>query len=413
MFSKEEQEILNFFKEKRNDFPILNQKINNNQLIYADNGATTQKPQIMIDNLVEYYSKYNSNIHRSAHTLAQKSDELYENTREKVAKLINSNSNEIVFTKGTTNSLNMVCFGLIHILEENHNIVVSEVEHHANLVNWQEIAQKTGCELRFIKVDEDFRLDLNHAKELIDENTQIVSINHISNLTGSINDVKQIGEICKEINSIFILDGAQSVPHIKIDVKELNCDFLAFSSHKMCGPTGVGILYGKTEKLELLEPIEFGGDMIDEVNYEKTTYNSLPHRLEAGTPNIADVIAFGQSVDYLLEIGLEKIEKHEEILTKYFLEKSQELNKFELLGSKNSDNRSAIFSFNIKGLDSQDVGFLMDSKGIAIRTGHHCVQPFHKKQEILGTARVSLYFYNTIEEIDTIIQELKEIEKTF
>lgn len=397
----------------RKDFPILTEKVNGHNLVYVDNGATTQKPKVVIDSLVEFYTKYNSNVHRGIHTLSEISTTKYENVRGKVAKFINCSENEIVFTKGTTDSLNLVSFGLAHTLKKGDEIVISEMEHHANFVPWQEVAKRTGAVLKFIPLKSDFTLDMDMAKKLITNKTKIVSITHISNVLGTINPIKKIGDMAHLKGAIFIVDGAQSVPHMRIDVKKLNCDFFAFSSHKMCGPTGVGVLYGKSELLDKLNPIYYGGDMIYEVGFDKTTYAKGPIKFEAGTPNIADVIAFGAAIDYLSKIGMDEIESYEKELTKYFLEKIKDIQDLKLYGSKKVFNRSAVFSFNVEGVHSHDVSSILDSYGIAIRGGHHCAMPLMKILDTCATSRISLYFYNTKAEIDYIIKCLNKVKSEF
>lgn len=397
----------------RKDFPILKEKVNGHKLVYVDNSATTQKPKIVIDSLVEYYTKYNSNVHRGIHTLSEKATSEYENVRNKVAKFINCSENEIVFTKGTTDSLNLVAFGLAHLLKKGDEIVISQMEHHANFVPWQEVAKRTGAILKFIPIKSDFTLDLDSAKKLITSKTKIVSVTHISNVLGTINPIKKIADIAHSKNAIFIVDGAQSIPHMKIDVKKLGCDFFAFSSHKMCGPTGVGVLYGKYELLEKMNPIYFGGDMIYEVEFNKSTYAKAPIKFEAGTPNISDVIAFGSAINYLESIGMKNIEEYEKELTNYFLEKVKSVEGFELFGSSKVSNRCSVFSFNIKGVHSHDVSSILDNYGIAIRGGHHCAMPLMKILNTCATSRISLYFYNTKSEIDYIIKCLKKVESEF
>ncbi len=401
------------FEKIRKDFPILKEKVNNKKLVYVDNGATTQKPKTVIDKLVEFYSKYNSNIHRGLHTLSEKATDEYENVRDKVANFINCEKEEVVFTSGTTQGMNMIAFGLIHKIEKGDEILLTQMEHHANLVPWQEVAKKKGAKLKFIPITKDYTLDLSEAKKLINKKTKIISMPHISNVLGTINPVSQIAKIAHQNNAIVIVDGAQSVPHMKTDVKKLGIDFLVFSGHKMCAPTGVGILYGKKEMLERLSPITFGGDMIYEVEYEKSTYNKVPYRLEAGTPNIADVIAFGTAIDYLENIKMEDIKEYEKELTKYFLTKIKEIKNFKLYGPISSQSRAAVFSFTIKNIHSHDIGTILDSYGIATRGGHHCAMPLTSLLQVPSTSRISLYFYNTFKEIDYIIKSLKKVEKEY
>lgn len=413
MFNKEELELIDFFKEKRKDFPILKQKVHGKKLVYVDNGATTQKPKVMLEAINDFYLNYNSNIHRSAHNLAEKADINFENSRKKVANFINANYNEIVFTSGTTDSLNKIVFGLETQIKKGDEIILSIMEHHANLVPWQELAKKTGAVLKFVHLTSSFRLDMDEFERLVSSKTKVVAIAHVSNVLGTVNPINKISKLTKKVGAFFIVDAAQSIPHMKIDVKKIDCDFLSFSAHKMCGPTGVGVIYGKYSSLEKLDPIAFGGDMIDEVAFESSTYAGIPYRFEAGTPNIEGVIAFGAVIDYLQEIGMDRIQKYEELLTKYFLEKVKEVPNFLLLGSKSLKNRAAVFSFNIEGVHSHDISTILDKEGIAVRGGHHCAMPLHDKYEFSASSRISFYFYNTIGEVDFIISVLKKIEEKF
>ncbi|MCA9497455.1 MAG: SufS family cysteine desulfurase [Nanoarchaeota archaeon] len=413
MFNREELELIDYFKEKRKNFPILKQKVHGKKLVYVDNGATTQKPKVMLEAINDFYLNYNSNIHRSAHNLAEKADINFEATRQKVANLINANSNEIVFTSGTTDSLNKIVFGLEVQIKKGDEIILSVMEHHANLVPWQELAKKTGAVLKFVHLTSSFSLDMDELERLVSSKTKVVAIAHVSNVLGTVNPIKKISKLVKKVGAFFVVDAAQSLPHMKIDVKKIDCDFLSFSAHKMCGPTGVGVIYGKYSSLEKLNPIVFGGDMIDEVAFEKSSYNEIPYRFEAGTPNIEGVIAFGRVIDYLQDIGLNRIHKYEELLLKYFLEKVKEVENFELLGPWSMKDRAAVFSFNIKGIHSHDISAILDKEGIAIRGGHHCAMPLHDKYDFSSSSRISFYFYNTIEEIDYIISVLKKVEEKF
>jgi len=404
---------LNNFNKIREDFPILNQKINNYDLIYVDNSATTQKPKIVINEINNFYSKYNSNIHRSAHTLADISDKKFEDVRTKIANFINCEKTEVIFTSGATQSLNMIAFGLEDEIKENDEIVLSEMEHHANLVAWQEIAKRKKAILKFIPITKNFELDYKKAEELISNKTKVVSIIHVSNVLGTINDIEKIENFTKKVGAYFILDSTQAVPHLKINFKKINCDALVFSSHKMLGPTGVGVLIGKKKFLEKLKPSLFGGDMIDEVFLEKSTYRKAPFKFESGTPNISGVIGFGKAIEYLENIGMLNLENHEKELIKYFLEKIKEVKNFNLYGSKKIKNRIGVFSFNINGIHSHDLGSILDKNGIATRGGHHCAMPLHNKLNINSTTRISFYFYNTKDEINKIIEVLKNAKKIF
>lgn len=401
------------FLEKRKDFTILKQKFGGKGLIYADNAATTQKPQKVIRAICEYYEKYNANIHRGMYSLSEIATKKYEEAREKVARFVNCDVEEVVFTRGTTQSINMVAFGLLDEICDGDEIVLSEAEHHANLVPWQEVAKRKGAVLKFIPVTSDFRIDMKKAREIITKKTKIVSLIHASNVLGSVFDVLEIGKIAHRVGALFVLDAAQSIAHQEIDVKKLGCDYMVFSAHKMYGPTGVGVLFGKRKFLEKLKPFEYGGYMIDEVGKFSSTYASVPQRFEAGTPNIAGVIGLGAAIDYLLEIGMERIEKYERVLSEYFLEKVKEVGDIILYGSKTSENRAPVFSVGIEGIHSHDISDILNRDGIATRSGHHCAMPLMKVLGTSGTARISLGFYNTFEEIDLIIDSLKKVKDSY
>ena len=404
----------NFETEKiRKDFPILSRKINGNPLIYLDNAATSQKPISVIESLSNYYSEYNSNVHRGVHTLSMEATDAYELARTKIANFINSKPEEIIWTRNTSESLNIVAKGFSESISEVNNIVISKMEHHSNLVPWQQLCIETGAELRYLENDSNGIIDLVHAQEIIDKNTSILSITHMSNVLGIINPVNELREITIKSGTKLIIDGAQSVPHFSVDVKEINCDFLSFSAHKMLGPTGIGILYGKKELLEKMNPIYFGGDMIAEVTYESATWNDLPYKFEAGTPNIADAIATGVAIDYLSNIGMDNIFSHEQYLTEYTINKFSELSNYKIIGPKTIKNRGGVISFNHKNLHPHDVGEVLDKFGIAIRTGHHCAMPLVRSYDIVAAARASFYLYNTKDEIDFFIESLIEVENYF
>jgi len=404
----------NFETEKiRKDFPILKRKINGNPLIYLDNAATSQKPISVIESLSNYYSEYNSNVHRGVHTLSMEATDAYELARSKTANFINSKPEEIIWTRNTSESLNIVAKGLSKSISEANNIVISKMEHHSNLVPWQQLCLETGAELRYLENDSDGIIDLVHAREIIDKNTSILSITHMSNVLGIINPVNELREISIKFGTKLVIDGAQSVPHFLVDVRELDCDFLCFSAHKMLGPTGIGILYGKKELLEKMEPNYFGGDMISEVTYESATWNDLPYKFEAGTPNIADAIATGVAIDYLTRIGMDNIFRHEQYLTEYAINKFSELSNYKIIGPKIIKNRGGVISFNHKNLHPHDVGEVLDKFGIAIRTGHHCAMPLVRSYDIVAAARASFYLYNTKDEIDFFIESLIEVENYF
>ncbi len=400
----------------RSDFPILSREINGNKLVYLDNAATTQKPNSVIDSISDFYKNTNSNVHRGIHTLSIESTEAYELAREKIAKLINSPSSEtVIWTRNTSESINLVAFtwGEKNI-SSGDNIVITPMEHHSNIVPWQQIAKKKNAEIRYLPMTKDGKIELSNISKIIDSKTKIVSLTHISNVLGTINPAKKITEIAHKNDAVVLLDAAQSVPHMPVDVIELDVDFLTFSMHKMMGPTGIGILYGKKHILSEMPPYMFGGDMILEVSYEKDAkWNSLPYKFEAGTPNFADAVASGVAVDYINQLGLENIWQHEKKITEYAMNKLSELKKIHILGSLDSNDRGGVISFYHQDIHPHDLGTALDQRGIAIRTGHHCAMPLVRSYDIVAAARISFYIYNTFEEIDIFISSLKEIEGYF
>ena len=400
----------------RSDFPILSREINGNKLVYLDNAATTQKPNSVIDSISDFYKNTNSNVHRGIHSLSIESTEAYELAREKIAKLINSPSSEtVIWTRNTSESINLVAFtwGEKNI-SSGDNIVITPMEHHSNIVPWQQIAKKKNAEIRYLPMTKDGKIELSNISKIIDSKTKIVSLTHISNVLGTINPAKKITEIAHKNDAVVLLDAAQSVPHMPVDVIELDVDFLTFSMHKMMGPTGIGILYGKKHILSEMPPYMFGGDMILEVSYEKDAkWNSLPYKFEAGTPNFADAVASGVAVDYMNQIGLENIWQHEKKITEYAMNKLSELKKIHILGSLDSNDRGGVISFYHQDIHPHDLGTALDQRGIAIRTGHHCAMPLVRSYDIVAAARISFYIYNTFEEIDIFISSLKEIEGYF
>ena len=393
----------------RDQFPILNKKINNNQLVYFDNAATTQKPRQVIEAINKYYSEYNANIHRGIHTLAEKATQEYEKTRKTVSKFINSRSEkEVIFTRGTTEGINLIASSFVkNFIKKGDEIIISEMEHHSNIVPWQMICEENGIILKTINVFENGEIDLDNFKELISNKTKFLSIVHTSNTLGTVNPIKEMIEICKKNNINTMIDGAQASAHSKIDVQDLNCDFFVLSAHKMYGPTGVGIVYGKEEILEKMPPYMGGGEMIKDVNFKKTTYNELPYKFEAGTPNIGDVIGFNEALSFISNIGLDNISSYEKELKDYASKSLNEIEGINNIG--NSKNKIGIFSFTMDKIHYYDLGLLLDSKGIAIRTGHHCTQPLMDKFNLEGTARVSLAIYNTKNEIDYFVEKLKQL----
>lgn len=398
----------------REDFPILKRKINNNDLIFFDNGATTQKPIQVIDAISDYYKNYNSNIHRSVYTLGDESEKIYEESKHLVKEFINANSHEeIIYTSGTTESMNFIARIIEQDVEDGDEIILTYMEHHANLIPWQQLAIRKNLTLRFLDLDELGRININQLKELINDKTKIVSICHASNVLGNINPVYEIGSLLKDKDIYFVVDAAQSVPHMKIDVEKINCDFLAFSAHKMCGPTGIGVLYGKKNLLEKFDPVEFGGGMIGVVEEKSSTWAILPDKFEAGTPLLAEAAGLGATIKYLDDIGLENIESYTKELTKYLYDELSKISNIKIYGTNEIGDRVSLVSFNLEGVHPHDLTSFLDEKGICIRAGHQCTQPLLGKLGAYSVARASLYFYNTKEEIDFFIQVLKETKEFF
>ena len=385
----------------------MDAKVNGHNLIYLDNAATSQTPNCVIDSISDYYKNLNSNIHRGVHFLSQKATEKYENTRKKFKVHLNANSTkEIIFTSGTTHSINLVANGFVNSLKKGDEIIVSQLEHHSNIVPWQMLCEKTGAVMKVIPMNNLGELDLNAYEKLLSNKTKVVFVNHVSNALGTVNPIERIIEKAHQHGAKVLIDGAQAVPHFHVDVKELDVDFYVCSAHKICGPTGVGILYGKQEILEELPPYQGGGEMIDEVTFEKTTYADLPNKFEPGTPNIAGVIASGVALDYINDIGLDNIKKYEDELLAYATEKLKEINGVKIYGE--SENKTSVISFNIGDIHPYDIGSVIDNLGVAVRTGHHCAQRIMDYFKIPGTIRVSFCFYNNFEEIDILIDSLKK-----
>lgn len=400
--------MLNFDVEKiRRDFPILQSKINGKPLIYFDNAATTQKPKVVIDTLTKYYSEINSNVHRGVHSLSEKATDAYETSRITIRKFLNAkNAKEIIFVRGTTEAINLVAntYGMKYI-KENDEIIISTMEHHSNIVPWQILCEKTNAKLKIIPINQKGEIILEEFEKLISEKTKFVSVTYISNSLGTINPVKKIIELAHKNNIPVLLDGAQAVQHIKIDVQELDCDFFAFSGHKIYGPTGIGVLYGKEKYLDEMPPYQGGGDMIKNVSFKKTTYNDLPYKFEAGTPNIAGSIGLASAINYISDLRIEKIANYEHSLLEYG---TQQLNKTEgmkIIGT--AGEKASVISFLIGNAHPYDVGTILNQLGIAVRTGVHCTEPLMKFYKISGTVRASFAFYNTIEEIDALVQGVK------
>jgi cysteine desulfurase/selenocysteine lyase len=402
----------------RQDFPILKRKINNHPLIYFDNAATTQKPKQVIEAIKEFYENHNANVHRAIHTLSQESSELYENAHEEVAKFINADSmEEIIFVRGTTEAINLAAYawGLQNLKSENE-VLVTLMEHHSNIVPWEMLSKINGFQVKYAEVNEDGTLDYESFENAISHKTKIVCLSHVSNVTGVITDMERVAKIAHEYGALVLVDGAQSVPHLPVDVKDLDIDFLAFSGHKMLGPTGIGALYGKREILEEMEPFHGGGSMIKEVAFNTMarrcsfSLNDLPWKFEAGTPNICGGIGLMAAVKYLNDIGMENVKKHEEILTEYAIGRMQECDGVKIYGPEDASLKCGILPFGVNGISSHDVALFLDSYGIMIRSGFHCAQPLHEKFELKSSARASFYIYNTREEIDRLVEALKEIE---
>jgi len=393
-------------EEIRKDFPILKRKVNGYALVYFDNAATSQTPQQVIDTIVDYYSNYNANIHRGVHTLSQEATDKYETARKKIQTHFNAGKpHEIIFTSGTTHGINLVASGFASILQKGDEILVSALEHHSNIVPWQMLCKKTGAVLKVIPMDQNGELLLDEYEKLLSEKTKIVMVNHVSNTLGTVNPIKKIIDKAHSFGAAVLIDGAQAAPHIKADVQALDVDFYVASAHKMCGPTGVGMLYGKEEWLKKLPPYQGGGEMIATVTFEKTTYADLPHKFEAGTPNICGGIAFGAALDYMNAIGIDEIAKYEHQLLEYATKKLLEIEGIKIFGTAKA--KTAVISFNIEGIHPYDIGTIIDKLGIAVRTGHHCTQPIMDYFKIPGTIRASFSFYNTTEEIDLFIAAVK------
>ncbi|MBD2364611.1 cysteine desulfurase [Anabaena minutissima FACHB-250] len=397
----------------RADFPLLHQEINDKPLVYLDNAATSQKPLFVLNALRDYYEQYNANVHRGAHTLSAKATDAYEGARDKIAKFINAASRqEIVYTRNASEAINLVAYSWgMNNLKAGDEIVLSVMEHHSNIVPWQFVAQKTGAVLKFVELTPEETLDLEQFKQLISEKTKLVSIVHVSNTLGCINPVTEIAKIAHRYGAKFLVDACQSVPHMPVDVQQIDCDWLVASGHKMCAMTGIGFLYGKLELLEAMPPFFGGGEMIAEVYLDHSTYAELPHKFEAGTPAIGEAIALGAAIDYLTNIGMDKIHAYEAELTAYLFQELEKIPQVTIYGPKpdaNGEGRAALAAFTVEGVHANDLSTLLDQEGVAIRSGHHCTQPLHRHMGLPATARVSLSFYNTREEIDVFIKALKE-----
>lgn len=399
----------------RNDFPILKQEVNEQTLVYLDNAATSQKPQIVIDAVSKYYETTNSNVHRGVHTLGSQATDMYEGVREKIREFINAaETAEIIYTRGTTAAINIVAtsFGIANLSAEDE-IVISPAEHHSNLIPWQQVARITGATLRYFELESDGTLSLEKAAAAINHRTKIVALAHASNVLGTINPIKEVAAMAHAEDAIIIVDGAQAVPHMSVDVQALDVDFYAFSGHKMMGPTGIGVLYGKRELLEEMEPVEFGGEMIDFVTLDDATWKELPWKFEAGTPIIAGAIGLGAAIDYLKELGMDTVAQHGEEIITYALEQLTAIEGLEIHGPIDPKKRTALISFNVSDIHPHDLSTVLDEQGIAIRAGHHCAQPLMKWLGASATARASFYVYNTKEEVDSLVKAIELTKEYF
>ncbi|WP_085994298.1 cysteine desulfurase [Oceanobacillus senegalensis] len=396
--------------EIKNQFPILEQSINGHPLVYLDNAATSQKPKVVIDALETYYRSYNANPHRGVHTLGMKATDAYEEAREKVKTFIHAKEvAEIIFTRGTTTSLNLVAQSYVReFLHEDDEILITEMEHHSNLIPWQQVAKKIGAKLTYIPLSPDGTIDLENVKKSITAKTKFISITHVSNVLGTINPIKEIAELAHKQGAVLCVDAAQSVSHLPVDVQDLNCDFLAFSGHKMMGPTGIGVLYGKKEILEKMPPVEYGGEMIDFVGLYESTWKELPWKFEGGTPIVAGAIGLGAAIDFLGQIGPEAIRLHEEKLTSVALEQLSSIDGISIYGPTNPKQRGGLITFNVDHVHPHDLATVLDSEGIAIRAGHHCCQPLMKWLQVSATARASFSLYNTEEDVTSLVSGIKK-----
>ena len=403
VMNTKKKEVLN---KIRDEFPILDQKINGEDLIYLDNAASTQKPKSVINAIKDYYENDHSNVHRGVHTLSVRATEAYENARVKVAEFLNSpNVHQIIFTKGTTDSINLIASSVTNLVQKDDEILITSMEHHSNIVPWQELCKRTGAVLKVIPINKNGELLIDEYENMISSRTKIISIVHLSNTLGTINPVEDIIEIAKSHDVITVIDGAQAAGHLPIDVQKLDCDFYLFSGHKIFGPTGIGVLYGKENILNEIDPYQFGGEMILKVTFEETTYNDLPHKFEAGTPNIAGAVGIGASIDFINGLDRDLAHQHEMSLHDYALEKLEEIEGVRIIG--NASNKSAIISFVIDGLHPHDIGTIINQKGIAVRTGHHCTMPLMDFYSIPGTVRASFSIYNNHSEVDKLIDAIK------
>lgn len=402
-------------QEIKSYFPILNQEINGHPLVYLDSAATSQKPVQVIEAMKNYYEFDNANVHRGVHTLGNRATEKYEGARDKVRKFINANSTEeIIFLRGTTTAINLVAqsYGRANV-NEGDEIVITYMEHHSNIIPWQQLAKERGAILKYVELEKDGTISLEQVRAAVTERTKIVSMVYVSNVLGTMNPVKEVAQIAHENGAVMVVDGAQAAPHLKIDVQQLDCDFFAFSGHKMCGPTGIGVLYGKKELLNNMEPVEFGGEMIDFVGLYDSTWKELPWKFEGGTPIIAGAVGLGAAIDFLNEIGLNEIEKHEHQMAAYAMDKMSGIEGLEIYGPADPQHRAGIVTFNLNDVHPHDVATVLDMSGIAVRAGHHCAQPLMKWLEVTATARASFYLYNSESDVDRLVEGLRSAKEYF
>jgi cysteine desulfurase/selenocysteine lyase len=401
--------------EVRRDFPLLQRSVDGKPLVYLDSAATSQKPRVVLEALQRYYEEYNANVHRGLYRIAERATLAYEEARAKVAAFIGAPPEELIFTRGTTEAINLVAYSYGDaFVRPGDEILVTEMEHHSNLVPWQLLAQRRGARLRFVRVrPEDGTLDLDSLDRCLTERTRVVAVTHQSNVVGTINPVRDIAERAHAVGAVVLVDGAQSVPHMPVRVQDLGCDFLAFSGHKMCGPTGIGALWGRRELLEAMPPFHGGGEMIERVELETSTYKDPPHRFEAGTPNIADAIALGVAVDYLQAVGMDAVRAHEKALVRYALAQLAEVKGLRLYGPRDPELRGGAVAFSLEGVHPHDVAQVLDGEGVCVRAGHHCAQPLHRALGVAATARASVYLYNTPEDIDALVRGLERVRAFF
>jgi cysteine desulfurase/selenocysteine lyase len=396
------------------DFPILKREVNGKRLVYLDNAATTQKPKQVIDALVDYYSRYNANVHRSVHTLGEEATEAFEASRGKVASMVGCKPDEVVFTRGTTESINLVRFAWGEKEVRSGDLLVTTLmEHHSNIVPWQLLAKRTGASLKFVGLNPDGTLKMEELERLLADSPKLVAITHCSNVLGTVNDIARLCAKAREAGAISVVDGAQSVPHIPVNIHELGCDFYAFSGHKMLGPTGIGVLYGRRELLEAIDPFHGGGEMIREVFLDHATWNDIPYKFEAGTVNIADAIGLGAAVDYLTALGMDKVREHELRLLRYAMDALAKVKGFKGYGPKRPEQRSGVIAFNLGDVHSHDVATILDKEGIAVRSGHHCAQPLMRWLDVVATNRASFYLYNSTDDVDALVAGLEKVRKVF